>query len=125
MTGDVAGLLSIVNGDNSVFEIAVAVVQQAGIAQMITGGNNCFIEDLIKNRPIGTDNLLENFQGAIDEKLAAVGQLAEDQLASIQELATQKIEQIKNLGVQSVEIASMIGTSQAQDEILAEGEEFV
>jgi hypothetical protein len=122
LTGDVAGLLSIVNGDNSAFQIAAAFVQKAGIAQMITGGNNCFIEDLIKNRPIGTDNLLENFQGAIDEKLAGIGQIAEDQLAAIQELATQKIEQIKSLGVQAQEIASMIGTSQAQDEILEESE---
>ena len=123
LTGDAAGLLSIVNGDNDAFQIAAAFVQKAGIAQMITGGNNCFIEDLIKKRPLGTDQLLENFQGAIDEKLAGISQIAEDQLAAIQELATQKIEQIKSLGVQAQEIASMIGTSQAKNEVLNESED--
>jgi hypothetical protein len=123
LTGDAAGLLSIVNGDNDAFQIAAAFVQKAGIAQMITGGNNCFIEDLIKKRPLGTDQLLENFQGAIDEKLAGISQIAEDQLAAIEELAAQKIEQIKSLGVQAQEIASMIGTSQAKNEVLNESED--
>ena len=122
LTGDAAGLLSIVNGDNDAFQIAAAFVQKAGLAQMITGGNNCFIEDLIKERPIGTDQLLENFQGAIDEKLEALAAVPEQSLAAIEELAAQKIEEIKSLGVQAEEIASMIGKSRAKTEVLNESE---
>ena len=123
LTGDAAGLLSIVNGDNDAFQIAAAFVQKAGLAQMITGGNNCFIEELIKERPIGTDQLLENFQGAIDEKLEALAAVPEQSLAAIEELAAQKIEEIKGLGVQAEEIASMIGRSRAKTEVLNESSE--
>jgi len=122
LTGDAAGLLSIVNGDNDVFQIAAAFVQKAGLAQMITGGNNCFIEDLIKERPIGTDQLLENFQGAIDEKLEALAAVPEESLAAIEALAAQKIEEIKSLGVQAQEIASMVGKTRAKNEVLNESE---
>ena len=123
LTGDAAGLLSIVNNDNSAFQIAAVAVQQLGVANIITGGNNCFLEDLIKERPIGTDQLLENFQGAIDEKLEALGSVPEDALASIESLAAQKIEEIKGLGVQAEEIASMIGRSRAKTEVLNESSE--
>ncbi len=122
LTGDAAGLLSIVNGDNDAFQIAAAFVQKAGLAQMITGGNNCFIEDLIKERPIGTDQLLENFQGAIDEKLEALAAVPEESLAAIEALAAQKIEEIKSLGVQAQEIASMVGQTRAKAEVLGESE---
>ena len=122
LTGDAAGLLSIVNGDNDAFQIAAAFVQKAGLAQMITGGNNCFIEDLIKERPIGTDQLLENFQGAIDEKLEALAAVPEESLAAIEALAAQKIEEIKSLGVQAQEIASMVGQTRAKNEVLNESE---
>ena len=120
LTGDVQGLTSIVNGDNDAFQIASVFVQKVGLANIITGGNNCFLEDLIKKRPIGTDQLLENFQGAIDEKLEALAGVPEDALASIEALAAEKIEQIKSLGVQAEEIASMIGRSRAQTEVLGE-----
>ena len=120
LTGDVQGLTSIVNGDNDAFQIASVFVQKVGLANIITGGNNCFLEDLIKERPIGTDQLLENFQGAIDEKLEALAGVPEDALASIEALAAEKIEQIKSLGVQAEEIASMIGRSRAQTEVLGE-----
>ena len=122
LTGEAAGLLSIVNGDNDAFQIAAAFVQKTGLAQMITGGNNCFIEELIKERPIGTDQLLENFQGAIDEKLEALAAVPEKSLAAIEELAAQKIEEIKSLGVQAEEIASMIGKSRAKTEVLNKSE---
>ena len=122
LTGDVQGLTSIVNGDNDAFQIASVFVQKVGLANIITGGNNCFLEDLIKKRPIGTDQLLENFQGAIDEKLEALAGVPEDALASIEALAAEKIEQIKSLGVQAEEIASMIGRSRAQTEVLGESE---
>lgn len=120
LTDDAQGLTSIVNGDNDAFQIASVFVQRAGLANIITGGNNCFLEDLIKKRPIGTDQLLENFQGAIDEKLEALAGVPEDALASIEALAAEKIEQIKSLGVQAEEIASMIGRSRAQTEVLGE-----
>lgn len=120
LTDDAQGLTSIVNGDNDAFQIASVFVQKVGLANIITGGNNCFLEDLIKKRPIGTDQLLENFQGAIDEKLEALAGVPEDALASIEALAAEKIEQIKSLGVQAEEIASMIGRSRAQTEVLGE-----
>jgi hypothetical protein len=120
LTGKAQGLTSIVNGDNDAFQIASVFVQKVGLANIITGGNNCFLEDLIKKRPIGTDQLLENFQGAIDEKLEALAGVPEDALASIEALAAEKIEQIKSLGVQAEEIASMIGRSRAQTEVLGE-----